>query len=142
MSVMNAAAKIGKYLRYQRMKRKDTLADFAQKIGVNSSYLFRLEKGDYKTVGIDVLEKIATGLQMDLVDLLLKCNLSLKKPKELPDIKYYLREKYQFHTKAIEDVLLFMSFVEKKYEKEIARRRKLHEKYWAKSKEDTQKLEK
>lgn len=134
MTASSVAAKIGKYLKYQRIKRKDSLSDFAEKIGVDSSYLFRLEKGNYKTVGIDVLEKIASGLGMDLIDLLLKCGLSLREPNELPEMPYYLREKYQFHTKAIEDVLLFISFVEKKYEKEIKRRRELHQQYWAKSK--------
>lgn len=61
--------------------------------------------------------------------------MSLREPNELPEMSYYLREKYQFHTKAIDDVLLFISFVEKKYEKEIKRRRELHRRYWAKSKE-------
>jgi transcriptional regulator with XRE-family HTH domain len=129
---LSAAAKIGAYIKYQREKRNKSLNEFAKLINVDPSFILRLENGVYQSIGLDVVEKIAEGLEMGLEDLLGKAGLLSRYKGELPEVEFFLKEKYQFPRQAIHDVIVFLKFVEERYKKEIERRRKVHKKYWSK----------
>ena len=122
--------KIGEYVSYQRKKRNWTLQDFSEKTDLTPSFILRLEKGEYRSVGFDAIEKLAKGFSMDIVSLLSKCDITTKAKQAMPSLNYYLKERYQFPEEAIGDVRLFIKFIEEKYKKEILNRRKLHKEYW------------
>lgn len=127
----STGSKIGKYTKYQREKRKWSLKQLAEATGMTPSFLFRLEQGTYQTVKFEVLEKIANAFEMPLEILLIKCHLidsQLLNP--LPQYEYYLKEKYQLPPQAIEDMALFLKFIQKKYHKVILEMKKAHQEYW------------
>ena len=123
------ASKIGKYVQYQRKKRKISINQFANRIGVTPSFLSRLEKGEYDSIKLSMVEKMAYGLKMSLIDLLKKIGINSDKSK-LPEIDFYLREKYQFPKEAIDDVKLMIELVKKKYKSQIKQQKVDHKKYW------------
>ena len=70
--------KIGEYVAYQRDKRGWTLQEFADRTGLTPSFVLRLEKGEYRSVGFDAIEKLAKGFAMEIGELLSKCNITTK----------------------------------------------------------------
>ena len=123
--------KIGTYTKYQREKRHHSLNEFAKGIDVTTSFLLRLERGEYFNVKFDVIEKIAKGFEMTTGDFLYKCNI-IEASNTLPPIDYYLKEAYQFPEEAIEDVKLLIELLKVKYKKERHELRELHKAYWEK----------
>lgn len=132
MYTTESAFKIGKYVKYQRQKRGLSLNEFAEQVGITPSFLYRLESGSYKSVKFSVIEKLAQAFEIPVITFLQKCELAENSASSLPDISFYLREKYQFPTEAVEDIKLFISFIEKKYRTEMETLRKKHEDYWKK----------
>lgn len=130
----SSAAKIGVYTKYQRQKRNLSLNEFAELVGMNPSFLFRLEHGVYQTVKLDAVEKIAAGLDMNVADFLAKCQIGRHYAAELPPLEFYLKELYQFPPAAIEDVQLFIRFLQEKYQQDIADRKAQHLQFWSKKK--------
>ncbi len=123
--------KIGKYIKYQRQKRALSLAAFAQDLNLDASFILRLENGEYKTLRLDVTEKIANGLDMTIGDFLLKCHILDNGSKSyIPSLEFYLREKFQFPDEAIEDVKLYIKFIQEKYKNKIKEMKDAHNKYW------------
>jgi len=129
---ISTAAKIGLYVRYQREKKELSLSEFGELIGVTPSFLLRLEQGVYKTIKLDVVEKIAKGFQMSVADFLAKCQIGEQYVLEMPALEFYLKEKYQFPSEAIKDSNLFIEFLRLKYKAEIATQLKQHKEYWRK----------
>lgn len=125
----SVGAKIGKYLKYQREKRSLSLQEISHLVDLTPSFLNRLENGVYQTIKFDVIEKIANGLNMSITDLLKKCELTSTKA-DLPTLRFYLKEKYQLTTEAIDDVELFIEFVKKKYFDDIKKNKEMHQEYW------------
>lgn len=123
--------KIGKYTKYQRVKRKFSLNEFSRKINVTTSFLLRLERGDYSSVSFDIIEKISIGFDMTVEDFLQKCKV-ISAPHTLPPIDYYLKEMYQFPDEAIEDFKLLIQLLRVKYKKQITELKKIHKDYWKK----------
>lgn len=123
--------KIGRYVKYQREKRGLSLAEFAKLLELDASFLHRLEKGYYQSVSFDVAEKIATGLSMSLEDLFSKCGI-MPSRCALPTLEYFCKERYQFPDSAIQDLHLFVQFLQEKYKEDIAFMKRKHEAYWSK----------
>lgn len=48
----------------------------------------------------------------------------------MPSRAYYLKERYQLPEAVIDDVRLFLHFVQTKYQKEIDQCQSLHREYW------------
>lgn len=138
MKQKSVAAKIGTYLKYQREKRSLSLGDFAKLTSLDPSFIHRVERGYYNGLSFDAVEKIATGLNMSLEDLLAKCNITPSR-FTLPTIEYYFKEQFQFPDEAIKDVKLFISFLEKKYKKDIRKMKEKHQQYWEKQKQQASK---
>lgn len=130
-STPTVVEKIGRYLKYQREKRKLSLADFAKLLDVDASFLHRVEKGYYQSVSFDVAEKIAKGLQMNLEDLFIKCEITRSR-FVLPTLEYFCKETYQFPDAAIHDLKIFVDFLQIKYKEDIAYMKKKHDAYWSK----------
>jgi len=131
VSPETTGSKLGKYIKYQRVKRKYSLNEFARKINVTTSFLLRLERGDYASVSFDIIEKIAIGFEMTVEDFLQKCKVITSSDK-LPPIDYYLKEMYQFPKEAIEDFKLLIQLLNVKYKKQITELKKIHKDYWKK----------
>ncbi len=127
-----SATKIGKYVKYQREKRGLSLNEFADQVGITPSFLYRLESGTYKSVKFSIIEQLAQAFEMPVISFLQKCDLAEDSGEFLPDFSFYLREKYQLPTDGVEDMKLFLQFVEKKYQQQIDILRKKHNEYWKK----------
>lgn len=125
-------SKIASYLVYQRKKRCLTLQNLAEMADLTPSYLSKLEAGEFDSISLDVVIKLARGLEMSLADFLYKCQLIDFGASYFPDLRFYLREKYQFPTQAVADVEMFMEFIQIKYADEIKANLKAHEEYWSK----------
>lgn len=128
---ISAGSKIGRYIKYQREKRGFSLNYFAKITGVTTSFLLRLEKGDYSSISINAIEKIASGFGMTTGDFLSKCQI-IESSHTLPPLEYYLKEKYQFPDEAIRDFKLLVRLLRAKYKKEITSLKTIHEAYWDK----------
>jgi len=124
-------SKIGKYTKYQREKRKISLTGFAKNIGVDPSFLQRLEQGVYQGISIDVIEKLARGFEMRIEDFLRKCKISSYQ-RSLPTLEFYLREMYQLPPEAVADCMNYLAFLQHKYRQEIRDLKKQHTTYWKK----------
>ncbi len=133
-SKQTIGSKIGKYIKYQRVKKGYSLNELARMTDFDTSFLMRLEKGVYQSVKLDVLERLSAGFDMTLEDLLEKCGLvSAKGDKDLPSLEFYLKEKFQFPKEAISDLKLMVKVIEDKYKEEISDMKKMHTEYWRES---------
>ncbi len=130
----SSAQKIGCYLKYQREKRDLSLNELAQKSELTASFLFRLEKGEYQSVKLDVIEKLTKALDMSVTEFLEKCDIT-NSQLDLPSLPHYLKEKFQFPPEAISDCEIMIEVLQKKYQKEIQQQKKQHKKYWKKNKQ-------
>src|SRR3989338_2373305 len=95
MQESSPGTKIGRYIRYQREKRSWPLREYAEKAGVTPSFLSRLETGNYKSLSLEILKKLADGFTIPLYEFLHKCQIVQADRISLPDLEFYLREKYQ-----------------------------------------------
>lgn len=128
--MQTAGKKIGTYVRYQREKRQLSLRAYATITDLTPSYLSRLESGEYHNVTFSVIEKLAKGFQMPVPEFMKKCQITEEHHSPLPDIDFYLREKYQLPTAAVEDMSMFFRFIKEKYHTDIDDLQKKHRKYW------------
>ena len=123
--------KLARYVKYQRAKRHLTIAQLAEAADLTPSYISRLEQGDYDSPTLEVIDRLAQALQMPLLVFLAKSQI-IEYEKDLPDLPYYLHEKYSFPQQAIGDIELFLSFIKKKYRQEIKLFKRATRKYWRK----------
>ncbi len=128
-TMSNSAKKIGGYTKYQREKKGYSLNEFARLCNFTSSFLLKLERGDYHNVKFDVIEKISNALDMSIEDFLIKCQITSGK-KKLDSLDYYFKESYQFPEEAISDLKLFIQLLQKKYKTQIKELKEAHKKYW------------
>jgi len=61
--------KLGKRIKLLRQEKKMRQIDLSEKIGIEDSALRRIESGRVNST-INMLRKIAKGLEMDVIDLL------------------------------------------------------------------------
>lgn len=122
---------VGDYIKYQRQKRHLSLAQLAKSTDLTAAYLSRLEHGTYQSLTVTTLTKLAGALEMSIVDLLFKAKI-IEDKNPLPSLEYYLKEKYQLPSEAIDDIELFLEFLKKKYKTEIENMKDAHKEYWKK----------
>lgn len=84
--------KLGEYIKSERKAKKITQRELASKIGVDFSYISKIESGETKTPSDGILEKISKILDLDAEVLMLLSN-------RLPD---EIREKIETNPKAME----------------------------------------
>lgn len=112
-----------------------SLNKLAKLTGLTPSFILRLEQGHYQSLRLDVIEKIANGLNMDLEMFLRKCDILPVKQFDMPKLEFYLKEAFQYPPSAVEEIKQFMEFIEHKHSDEISRMREMHVEYWGKEKE-------
>ncbi|MFZ5438049.1 MAG: helix-turn-helix domain-containing protein [Patescibacteria group bacterium] len=125
-----AGEKIGKYVKYQREKRNWSLQDLAEKTSLTPSYLSRLETGTYTSPTYVAIESLAHGFGIPVYTFLNKCEIVDEIRIDLPDLDFYLREKFQLPDEALDDIHLFLDFIFKKYDQDIEALKKKHHSYW------------
>ena len=136
-NLLSPGEKIGKYIKYKRNQKQISLNEFAKLADITPSFLLRLENGAYQSLKIDFIIKLARGLQISLEDFLRKCELIERtKDEKLPDLKFYLKEKFQFPDGAIEDTSMFIKFLQERYAGEINTMKKAHREYWETSEQN------
>lgn len=74
---------LGEYIKGERKLRNITQRKLASKVGVNFSYISRIESGDTKMPSDEILIKISDALELDIDKVML---LSNKYPQELRDL--------------------------------------------------------
>lgn len=121
--------KIGEYVKYQREKRQLTITQLAEDAKLTAAYISRLEQGDYDSPSLEACQQLSEALRMPLWAFLTKSGAT-DIPIDLPDLAFYLHEKYQYPPEAIADIELFVKFIEKKYQADIKRYHIEHNKYW------------
>ncbi len=127
----SSAAQVGKYVYYQRSKRGFSLQHLANLTSLTPSFLLRLEQGEYQTIKLDAVEKLAAGFHMSVVEFLQKCLLGKEYSKEMPSCEHYFKEKYSLPPEAVDELVQYLEFIEKKYQKEISELKTAHERYWS-----------
>lgn len=125
--------KIGQYVKYQREKNQHSLTEVAQNADLDPSFLLRLEKGKYNDIKFSAIIKLAKSFQMTTGDFILKCRLieKINEPQQL-SLDYFLKEKYQLPAQAIDQIQLFIEFIQKKYRQEISSLKSKRAAYWKK----------
>ena len=88
--------KLGDYIKSERKAKKITQRELASKVGVDFSYISKIESGETKTPSDGILEKISDVLGLEMEVLIL---LSNKLPKEI-------KEEIEANPKAMEVVKL------------------------------------
>lgn len=121
----NELRNLGRFLKSLREKKGLTLAEVAEAIGYGPSYVYYLEAGRFKSVSAEVLTKFADLFQVDIRELLSEAGYMPRTGSdELPEFAIYLRSKYGLTEEAIQDLIDYKEFVEKKYGKKAHPRRK------------------
>ncbi len=131
-NIVSAGAKIGRFLNYWRKQNNLSLGAFSKSSNLTSSFILRLEKGDYRSVKFDVIEKIAKCLKMTEEDFLRHCEIIPSK-RELPSLEYFLAEKYQFPPQAIEEVKLIIEFIRERNRRGIMASKKRRDEFQTRS---------
>ncbi|MFB9726867.1 helix-turn-helix transcriptional regulator [Haloechinothrix salitolerans] len=83
---------LGSYLRTQREACDMTIRQVARLSGIQPSYIAELEAGKKANPSAEILQKIASVLELDTADLF--AFIGVTPPKDLPSVAPYLRAKY------------------------------------------------
>lgn len=85
--------KLGSYIKEHRIAREMTGRELARQIGVDTAYLVRLERGEYRSPRGDILAKTAVALGVPMNDLYALAGYIV--PTDLPSLRPYLRTRYR-----------------------------------------------
>ncbi len=80
----------GDYIKYKRENKGLTLKEVAQKAGISTAYLSKLENSKRKKPSLRIIKKLAYGLEVSVINLLLK-SLKINQP-EVIDIRDVILE--------------------------------------------------
>lgn len=101
-----AMQSLGPHLRQLREKRKLSLRQLANAIGISHQYIGRLETGDYRQPSPEVLQKLAKALEVPYDNLFTLAGYLL--PQNLPSLGPYLRRKYHATADEVEKVAKYL----------------------------------
>ncbi len=122
----NATRKItalGKYLKGLRKEQELSIRTVAHQCSIAPSYLAKIETGNtFKTIGIETLVKLSKFYGIPVSSMLKEAGFIDSYESDLPELAQYLRLKYQLSPQAIRDMTMAKEIVDKKYEREDARR--------------------
>ena len=85
-------AQLGEYIQKHRVARGLSGREFARQIEVDTAYVVRLERGDYRAPRPDLLARIAQTLKLPLSDVYAIAGYVV--PCDLPSLIPYLRTRY------------------------------------------------
>lgn len=86
------AQQLGEYIQKNRIARGLSGREFARQIGVDTAYVVRLERGEYKAPRPDTLKNVAEALKLPLSDVYAVAGYVV--PCDLPSLIPYLRTRY------------------------------------------------
>ncbi|HEU0087708.1 MAG TPA: helix-turn-helix transcriptional regulator [Pseudonocardiaceae bacterium] len=90
----DASQQFGKHIRHLRKQRKLSIRGLANKAGIDSGALTRLEHGKVQAPQPHTLTALAAALQVPLADLFAMAGYVI--PYDLPSIAPYLNARYSF----------------------------------------------
>ncbi|MBV9383365.1 MAG: helix-turn-helix domain-containing protein [Streptosporangiaceae bacterium] len=92
---------LGSYLRNQRESAGLATRELARQSGVPASYIAEIEGGKKTSPSAEILQKLATVLDIDTADLF--AFIGVTPPQELPSVAPYLRTKYKLRGDALRE---------------------------------------
>ena len=101
-------AKIGKKINTARKRKKMSLRELGEEIGLHESTVSRYEKGEIKALELDVLDKFATALNISFEYLIQTDELS----KQIEEIIFM-----DLNDDELDDLLFFAKYILKKRNK-------------------------
>ena len=87
-----SGTRLGEYIQKHRVARGLSGREFARQIEVDTAYVIRLERGDYRAPRPDLLARIAQTLKLPLSDVYAIAGYVV--PCDLPSLIPYLRTRY------------------------------------------------
>lgn len=110
----NKAYRLGKYIKDTRINRGITGRELARRASVDTAYIVRLERGEYRQPRPETLKNIAAVLGLPLADVFALANYVI--PYELPEFAPYLRAKYgDLPEQAVDELSNYFTRVAKTY---------------------------
>lgn len=88
------ARQLGEYIRQLRIGHTASIRGLADRAGIDSSGLTRLESGHVRNPRPGTLSALARALDVPLADLFARAGYTT--PHELPSVEPYLRTKYDY----------------------------------------------
>ncbi|WP_165485511.1 helix-turn-helix domain-containing protein [Protofrankia symbiont of Coriaria ruscifolia] len=92
---------LGSYLRSQREIAELSIRELARLSGVPASYITEIEGGKKTHPSAEILQKLATVLELDTADLF--AFIGVIAPQGLPSVAPYLRAKYKLSGDALRE---------------------------------------
>ena len=102
---MDAPATLGEYLKAARMQAGLSQRQLAARVGIDHSFLARVESGEYQRPMPDVLQRLADVLEIPSTDLL--GFIGVKPAEGLPELAPYLRAKYRLNDEQIRKATVY-----------------------------------
>jgi transcriptional regulator with XRE-family HTH domain len=106
--------KIGEYLKAKREALGISQRRLALRIGINHSYLARLEAGDYARPATTILHRLAEALDLDPEDLFALAGHTV--PEGLPSFTPYLRAKYHMSDEAARELTDYFRYLSERHD--------------------------
>lgn len=89
-------ARLGKLFKNERGKLKMSIQQIANRTMLTPTYIYKLEVGAFKTIGIENLLKLARFYKIPIETLLKKVGFLDSSGNELPEFSFCLRSKYRY----------------------------------------------
>lgn len=106
---------LGRFIRQERERQGLSIRRLATTAGVDSTWLSRLERGDYASPDPRHLRELARVLEIDTNDVFAMAGYT--GGEGLPNFAPYLRAKYDLPVEAIETLSELFEFINDKYSK-------------------------
>lgn len=107
----------GEFLKDLRKKKGLTQTQLAQLVGFSKAHINKLEKGLYKHPSITLLANLSQGLKTNIEDLLAVAGFIERRKSPLPELDDYLKKKFDFSDKEIDNIVSYIKFVHKDSQK-------------------------
>ncbi|GAB4078661.1 helix-turn-helix domain-containing protein [Nostocoides australiense] len=108
------AAELGKYLRKKREAYGISIRKLSHIVGVDQAQIIRLEQGKVASPKADLLDRIATEINVPVSDLMTLAGYPMA--RGLPGLRPYMRAKYKdLPPDAVEEVESFIARLQAKH---------------------------
>lgn len=96
------AKQLGRFVQRHRREVGVSLREAAKQMGLDYTWLYRLEKGEIESPAPDKLVRVARVLKVDTEDLF--ALVGYMSPDQLPDFVPYLRAKFDLNEAAVREL--------------------------------------
>lgn len=112
-----ATKNFGNFLKDLRKKRGLTQTQLAKLVGFSKAHINKMEKGLYKNPSINLLANLSQGLKTNIEDLLATSGLIERRKSSLLELDDYLKKKFDFSDKEIDNIVSYINFVRRESKK-------------------------